>query len=354
MNLHRLISGKLLIPPAYDIHILRVQFHHAAPAPCLLRSDKRRSGPAEEVEAAYQPFEHGFMLWLRLDATPVIWTDGPYSDNVYVDRWTGQEVAFPELPPDGLLIANMDDTNVGEIAATAPCPVQSYGVDPSFTWTIKNVRVENRRSHFEIVKDGKPWAAMTVGLPGRHNCLNSLAVCAVMHHLGIAPPAIRQGLEQFGGVKRRQEVRGIEGGVTVIDDFAHHPTAVRETLAALKSGYADQRLIAVFEPRTNSSRRAVFQNDYVGAFDAADMILLKEPAPIEGLAEEELFSSARLAADLRSRKQLAAEAFSTTDDILSRLRTILREGDVVAILSNGGFDNIHTRLLKQLQGPGVV
>jgi UDP-N-acetylmuramate: L-alanyl-gamma-D-glutamyl-meso-diaminopimelate ligase len=172
-----------------------------------------------------------------------------------------------------------------------------------------------------------------------------------MNHLGSSPSAINKGLESFAGVKRRQEVRGIEKGITVIDDFAHHPTAVRETLAALKSGYSDRRLVAVFEPRTNSSRRAIFQKDYAVAFDSADLILLKEPSPIEGLAKEELFSSARLASDLINTRKLAAEAFETTDDILNRLKNILQEGDVVAILSNGGFDNIHVRLLDQIKRP---
>jgi UDP-N-acetylmuramate: L-alanyl-gamma-D-glutamyl-meso-diaminopimelate ligase len=170
-----------------------------------------------------------------------------------------------------------------------------------------------------------------------------------MHHLDISPSTINKGLESFAGVKRRQEVRGIERGITVIDDFAHHPTAVRETLAALKSGYSNRRLVTVFEPRTNSSRRAIFQNDYAAVFDSADVILLKEPSPIEGLAKDELFSSARLASDLINTRKLAAEAFKTTDDILNRLKDILQEGDVVAILSNGGFDNIHVRLLDQIR-----
>ncbi|MCP4338012.1 MAG: UDP-N-acetylmuramate:L-alanyl-gamma-D-glutamyl-meso-diaminopimelate ligase [Desulfobulbaceae bacterium] len=253
------------------------------------------------------------------------------------------------LPHDGLLIANFDDANVVEISAEAPCAVQSYGLDPSFTWALDNIKVENAISHFDVIKDGVPWSEMTVALPGRHNCMNSLAVCAVMHHLGVDPSNINRGLSKFAGVKRRQEVRGIENGVTVIDDFAHHPTAVRETLTALKSGYSDRRLVAVFEPRTNSSRRAIFQNDYASAFDSADLILLREPTPIEGLAKEELFSAVKLATDLNNTRKRVAEAFETTDDILSRLQTMLQEGDVVAILSNGGFDNIHTRLLEQLR-----
>ena len=125
---------------------------------------------------------------------------------------------------------------------------------------------------------------------------------------------------------------------------------MRETLAGLKEAYDGQRLIAVFEPRTNSSRRAIFQKDYVAAFDAAALVLLREPVPIEGLAAEELFSSAQLAEDLKKERDLPAESFPTTDGILARLQSVLREGDVVAILSNGGFDNIHTRLIEQIKG----
>jgi len=270
-----------------------------------------------------------------------------FSDIEAIKRSFKKFVAL--LPDDGLLIANLDDKNVAEIAADAPCAVQGYGLDPAFAWALDKVEVENDSSRFAVLKDGRPWATMTVRLPGRHNCLNSLAVCAVMHHLGILPSTINQGLANFAGVKRRQEVRGIEKGITVIDDFAHHPTAVRETLAALKSAYADRRLVAVFEPRTNSSRRAIFQKDYAGAFAAADFILLREPVPIEGLAGEELFSAATLAADLNNMRNQVAESFVSTENILNRLKMTLQKGDVVAILSNGGFDNIHSRLLEQIK-----
>ncbi len=253
------------------------------------------------------------------------------------------------LPKDGLLIANLDDENVAEIAAEAPCTVQGYGLDPSYSWSISSLEIDNGHTRFVVFKDGKQWSSMTVGLAGKHNCLNSLAVCAVMHHLGVSPGSINNGLQSFAGIKRRQEVRGIEKGITVIDDFAHHPTAVRETLAALKASYKGRRLIAVFEPRTNSSRRSIFQTDYVSTFDSADLILIREPTPIEGFARDELFSSSRLAEDLTHQRQLQAESFATTDDILNKLKLTLKKGDVVAILSNGGFDNIHTRLLDQIR-----
>jgi UDP-N-acetylmuramate: L-alanyl-gamma-D-glutamyl-meso-diaminopimelate ligase len=215
---------------------------------------------------------------------------------------------------------------------------------------LDDLKIDNGLTRFTVLKDGRPWSPMAVRLAGRYNCLNSLAVCAVMHHLGVTPAEIDKGLSSFSGVKRRQEVRGIENGITVIDDFAHHPTAVRETLTGLKEAYGGHRLIAVFEPRTNSSRRAIFQQDYVAAFDAAALVLLREPVPIEGFSAEELFSSAKLARDLVNERQVQAESYPTTDAILARLESILREGDVVAILSNGGFDNIHTRLIEQIAG----
>ncbi len=251
------------------------------------------------------------------------------------------------LPADGLIVAHLDDPNVAEVVADAPCEVQGYGFSPDLTWSLADVRADQGLTHFQVNHQGKPWAALTVHMPGRHNCLNSLAVTAVLHRLGLAPEQINSALSSFGGVKRRQEVRGIERGITVIDDFAHHPTAVRETLAALKEAYAGQRLVTVFEPRTNSSRRAIFQEDYVSAFDAADLILIRNPLPLANVPAAELFSSAQLASDLRTRG-LDARTFADTNMILDHLMTILTPGDVVAILSNGGFDDIHSRLLEQL------
>jgi UDP-N-acetylmuramate: L-alanyl-gamma-D-glutamyl-meso-diaminopimelate ligase len=253
------------------------------------------------------------------------------------------------LPEDGLLIANFDDNNVRDVVSDAPCQVQSYGLDSSYHWSFTKGQTSNGTTSFDIYRNGVHWAPMSVKMSGTHNCLNSLAVCAVMNRVGISPGAIEKGLSTFRGVKRRQEVRGVEAGITVIDDFAHHPTAVRETLAALKSGYPEKRLMTVFEPRTNSSRRSIFQQDYVGSFDAADIVLLREPQPLEGYEKQQLFSSTRLAEELLKKKNIVAEAFDDTDQILARLAQLLKKGDLVAILSNGGFDNIHNRLLAQLK-----
>ncbi len=254
------------------------------------------------------------------------------------------------IPADGLLIANVDDPNVAEIVAEAQCEVQGYGLhkkEKDLYWGLGKQQSCNGTTTFEIYQQGNLQQTTSVRMIGQHNCLNSLAVTAALTRIGVSAAKITKGLSLFAGIKRRQEVRGEIGGITIIDDFAHHPTAVRETLAALKQSYSDRRLIAVFEPRTNSSRRAIFQNDYISVFSAADIVLLREPVPIDGLSKEELFSSTRLAGDLQNIGQTAI-AFADTTGILEHLREIVQTGDVVAILSNGGFDNIHTRLISLL------
>ncbi len=252
------------------------------------------------------------------------------------------------LPKNGLIIAHLDDENVREVVAKAKCRVQGYGFDPCYDWSIRDMKSDNGITYFSIFHHNSPWEEMSLTLNGRHNCLNSIAVTALMHNLGVDKKDIKKGLINFGGVKRRQEVRGVERGITVIDDFAHHPTAVRETLTGLKEAYANHRLIAVFEPRTNSSRRAIFQNDYVTSFHAADYTLIRDPLPLDNIKKEDHFSSKRLAADLQN-DGLQALSFPTTTAILNHLCTILQAGDIVAILSNGGFDNIHIRLLDMLK-----
>lgn len=253
------------------------------------------------------------------------------------------------LPSDGLLIANFDDENVREIVTEAACQVQSYGLSNEYDWSLDGVSIHNGLTHFTVNHQGKFFAEMAVALPGKHNCLNGLAVAAIMNHLEVDKEVINQGLSSFGGVKRRQEIRGIANGITVIDDFAHHPTAVKETLSALKMAYPEQRLVVVFEPRTNSSRRSIFQKDYESAFDNGDVICVREPEPLTGVAQEDHFSSAALVNSLRSGQQLTAHVFNNTDEILDFLPGILVKGDIVAILSNGGFDNIHRRLLEILK-----
>lgn len=255
------------------------------------------------------------------------------------------------MEPDGCVVACFDSPVVKEIAARAPCDVLGYGLNGDADWSISALEVTPEGTLFDVVREGSFYHRFRSPMPGRHNALNGLAVIAVLDRIGLDKDAIARGLSSFEGVRRRQEVRGVVDNITVIDDFAHHPTAVKETLTALKQAYAGHRLVAVFEPRTNSSRRQVFQKDYVLAFDAADQVVVREPVPLPDFPEDKLFSSKQLAADLADR-HIEAYSFADTDGILAHLQVVLRSGDVVAILSNGGFDNIHTRLLDMLEAKG--
>ncbi|MEW5948999.1 MAG: UDP-N-acetylmuramate:L-alanyl-gamma-D-glutamyl-meso-diaminopimelate ligase [Thermodesulfobacteriota bacterium] len=251
------------------------------------------------------------------------------------------------IPSSGALVAHTEDGIVREVIKDAPCTVIGYGEDKGLTWSLADCLTEGGGTEFSVKKEGGFYARFTGPLIGRHNALNTLAVIAVLDRIGIAPEAIQAGLSSFQGVRRRQEVRGIKNDVTVIDDFAHHPTAVRETLLALRAAYPGRRLIAVFEPRTNSSRRRVFQDDYALSFDAADSIIVREPPGLENIPEQDRFSSRNLVEDLKTRGR-TAYYFPDTDGILGFLKEHAGGGDVIAVMSNGGFDNIHQRLLDIL------
>ncbi|MFA7346445.1 MAG: UDP-N-acetylmuramate--L-alanine ligase [Desulfurivibrionaceae bacterium] len=270
--------------------------------------------------------------------------------DIYADL-AAIKVSFAKLvasmPADGFLVACWDDPVVREVCQGATCTVVGYGSSDGCDWRITDLSVRPAATSFQVDRHGVSFGVFENVLPGRHNALNALAVIAVLDILGFAREDVARGLRKFQGVRRRQEVRGVARGVTVIDDFAHHPTAVRETLGALAAAYAGHRLVAVFEPRTNSSRRKVFQEAYASAFDAAAEVLVREPAPLANIPEGDRFSSRRLVEDLVGRG-LCSRYFSTTEDVLSYLDGSVREGDVVAIMSNGGFDNIHQRLLELL------
>ncbi|MGW8161233.1 MAG: UDP-N-acetylmuramate:L-alanyl-gamma-D-glutamyl-meso-diaminopimelate ligase [Desulfobulbales bacterium] len=270
-----------------------------------------------------------------------------YADLAAIKRSFAKLVAI--MPEDGCLVACFDDPVVREIVSQARCQVLGYGLEgDAASWSLRNLEVQPEGTFFDVMHNGELYGRCRNPMPGKHNGLNALAVIAVLDRLGLDREAVIAGLDSFEGVRRRQEVRGVVNNITVIDDFAHHPTAVRETLAALKQVYSGHRLVAVFEPRTNSSRRRIFQQDYVSAFDGADLVLVREPVPLSDFPSDQLFSSRQLAEDLTARN-ITSFAFSDTDAILTHLQSMLLPGDVVAILSNGGFDNIHVRLLEMLR-----
>ena len=206
-------------------------------------------------------------------------------------------------------------------------------------------------THFDVVREGQIVTRAFVPLFGAFNIENALGALATVVALGVPLDSAVESLASFRGVKRRQELRGEERGVAVIDDFAHHPTAVRESISALRQRFAGRRIIAVFEPRTNTSRRAVFQADYARAFDDADRIVIHEVVeqPIYSATGPvtERFSTEKLVTDL-SERGLSATCLSSVDEIVELLSRECEPGDVVLCMSNGAFDDIWQRLLDSL------
>ncbi len=251
------------------------------------------------------------------------------------------------IQPEALLVCIDDDPNVARIKDRIACRYQSYGLRRDSDWQLRDIVVEPPQTRFQVFKQGIPYGTMQSRMIGVHNLKNTLSAIAVADELGVGPTAIAKALDSFRGVRRRQEIRGEKRGIIVMDDFAHHPTAVRETVLAVKSYFPNNRLVAVFEPRTNSSMRNVFQGDYASVFDPADRICIREPSMLSKIPTDERFSSRQLVADLKVRGQDACH-FENTDDIIADLRRSSLGGDVILIMSNGGFDNIHERLLDLL------
>jgi UDP-N-acetylmuramate: L-alanyl-gamma-D-glutamyl-meso-diaminopimelate ligase len=251
------------------------------------------------------------------------------------------------LGRESLLVACDGDDAIDGVVAGAAAAVQRYGSAAGSEWRLGSIAVDPPWTSFEVMRAGRRFGGFRTGMIGRHNLLNALAVIAVADHVGIPAAAAAKALESFQGVNRRQEIRGEKRGIIVIDDFAHHPTAVRETIAAVRSSYPGRRLVAVFEPRTNTSMRKVFQQDYSQSFNGADRICIRRPSMLEKVPEAERLSAEALVADLQCQG-LNAAFFPDTESIIASIADSGRSGDVVLIMSNGGFDNIHERLLESL------
>jgi UDP-N-acetylmuramate: L-alanyl-gamma-D-glutamyl-meso-diaminopimelate ligase len=257
------------------------------------------------------------------------------------------------VPGNGRLIAGWDSPQVREVvAAMGPklfTQLETFGTTDAARWQARNINHSGALTRFQVFREGRKWGEFSVPLIGDFNVLNSLAVIIAADAWGMDQAAIAAALATFKNVRRRAEVRGEESGVTVIDDFAHHPTAVRETLRALRDKYAGRRLIAVFEPRSWSSRLAVFQDEYPKSFVAAEMVIIANVFDIEKVKEKgAMLSTAKLIEDIATQHKQAV-ALTGLDEILSYLIPKLREGDVVAIMSNGGFGGIHEKLLAALK-----
>jgi UDP-N-acetylmuramate: L-alanyl-gamma-D-glutamyl-meso-diaminopimelate ligase len=257
------------------------------------------------------------------------------------------------VPENGRLIAGWDSPNVRQVVESFGeklfTRLETFGTDSGAKWQVRNADFGEGLSRFEVFCENQSWGEFHTPLVGEFNLLNCLAVIVAADAWGISKNKIRSALASFQNVKRRAEVRGEERGVLVIDDFAHHPTAVRETLRALRAKYRDRRLIAVFEPRSWSSRLAVFQDDYANAFTAADYVVIASVFDSNKVTEKGRALDTRALIDAISQQGKPAFALPDADQIVTHIVPELREGDVVAIMSNGGFGGIHDKILSALQ-----
>ena len=251
------------------------------------------------------------------------------------------------VPRNGLLLLGDSDETV-RLKAFARSACETFGLADGADWRAAEIRPDADRTMFEVMHKGEPLGHFAVPLYGVHNVRNALAALAVGHAVGLSPEAMRTGLESFRGVRRRLELRGTVRGVSVYDDFAHHPTAILETVRAVKSTRPDRRVWAVFEPRSATSCRRVFQDDFARAFieSGADEIVL---APVfrSTLPDDERLSVDRLVHDIE-RAGRRARAIAGVPEIVSTIAREARDGDLVVIMSNGGFDGIHDKLLQAL------
>ena len=256
------------------------------------------------------------------------------------------------VPSNGRLIAGWDSPNVRAVVESFGkrlfTNVETFGTTSDAKWQLRNADFSGALSKFEVFCAGSSWGEFQTPLLGEFNLLNCLAVIIAADAWGVSRERIAAALATFKNVKRRAEVRGERRGVVVIDDFAHHPTAVRETLRALRSRYGDRRLVAIFEPRSWSSRLAVFQDDYARAFAAADYVVIASVFDSDKVTEKgRALDTGELIAAI-SQQGKPAFALPDADEIVGHIAPELKPGDVVAIMSNGGFGGIHEKILAAL------
>ena len=256
------------------------------------------------------------------------------------------------IPANGRLIAGWDSVNVRDVVNAMGSKlftqVETFGMAEDARWRIAAPDFSRELTSFTVTRDGSEWGRFETPLMGQFNLLNCLAVIIAADGWGIERDVIGQALRTFKNVRRRCEVKGEERGITVIDDFAHHPTAVRETLRGLQDRYRGRRLVAVFEPRSWSSRLAVFQDDYADAFTAADYVVIASVFDSQKALEKgKTLDTRKLIDDIASQGK-PAFAFPDASAIIDHLTPKLQKGDVVAIMSNGGFDQIHDKLLSRI------
>ena len=246
------------------------------------------------------------------------------------------------VPGNGMVLLNADDPNCLDVGRTCPAPVVEVGFSPNAANRISEVAYHAGGSEFTLF-----GARFSLPLVGEYNVRNAAMAISAAHFYGVPLEVIRQAVASFEGVLRRQEIRGEVRGIKIIDDFGHHPTAIRQTLAGLRHQYPGARVWAIFEPRSNTTRRAVFQHQLPAAFEQADGVLFAKVARLDQIPEAERLNPERVIADIAATGKPAFYEPGVSE-IIARLKPLVQTGDVVVVFSNGGFDGIHARLLGEL------
>jgi UDP-N-acetylmuramate: L-alanyl-gamma-D-glutamyl-meso-diaminopimelate ligase len=309
----------------------------------------------DEYDTAY--FDKGPKFMHYLPETAIVGNIEFDHADIYKDL-DAVKLAFRRLmnlvPSNGRLVAGWDSPAVREVVSEMGdrlhTRIETFGTCDDARWRARDIDyTSGALTRFRVLREGEEWGEFEMPLIGDFNVRNCLSVIVAADAWGVSREKIREALATFQSVKRRMQVRGTERGVTVIDDFAHHPTAVRETLGALRSKYDAGRLFAVFEPRSATSRLAIFQTDYARAFDHADYVVLSTVfAREKGSSYGALLATDELVKEIASRGRPAV-CLDGADAIVAHLAPALREGDVVAVMSNGGFGGIHDKLLDALR-----
>jgi UDP-N-acetylmuramate: L-alanyl-gamma-D-glutamyl-meso-diaminopimelate ligase len=316
---------------------------------------------ADEYDTAY--FDKGPKMWHYLPDVAIVNNVEFDHADIYRDE-TAYVFAFSRfinlIPSQGTLVAGWDSPHVRALAASSPAPVESFGFavngeedeedgeQSPARWRAVDVSFGETTS-FTVLHDDAEWGRVETPLTGAFSVRNCLAVIAAATAVGADAGRVQEALRTFRSVRRRMEVRGVVNDVVVIDDFAHHPTAVRETLAAARQKYPDRRIVAIFEPRSYTAQRRDFEEPYAAAFELADDIILAGLFHPERYDEETGMNPDRLVAVWRAAGRSAAY-IPVVDDIVARVAAGARPGDVVMVMSNGGFDGIHEKLLLALEG----
>ncbi|RSL16152.1 UDP-N-acetylmuramate--L-alanine ligase [Edaphobacter aggregans] len=276
--------------------------------------------------------------------------------DIYVDL-SAVKTAFKRfvnlIPRRGRIVAFDGSENVSECVARAFCAVERYGFGEQSHWRVTHLRHDGPLTRWTLLRGGEPFAELSLPMAGEHNALNATAAAALAAGQGIPIEAIAEALATFKSVKRRLEVRAVVGGVTIIDDFAHHPTAIRETLRALRERYPGQRLLAVLEPRSNTLRRNVFETALVDSLALADRVVLASVFKSESIPANERLVPEHVITALNERG-VPASVHTDADAIVVAIAPELRDGDVVAILSNGGFGGIYQKLPRAISDSIVL